>query len=65
MASIFNYQTGEHITQGLRGSKTCDEAIQMARRMASDRQEPVVLDDDDGQWVVHPDGSCEESDTQY
>lgn len=65
MASILDYQTGEYITQGLQGCKTCDEAIQMARRMAAERQKPVVLDDDDGQWVIQPDGSAEESDTQY
>lgn len=65
MASILNYQTGEYITQGLGGCNTCDQAIQTARKMAKDRQEPVVLDDDDGQWIVQPDGTVEESDTQY
>jgi hypothetical protein len=65
MASILNYQTGEYITQGLQGSNSCDEAIQMATRMANERQEPVVLDDDDGQWVVNPDGSVEESGGAY
>lgn len=65
MASILNYQTGEYITQGLQGCTTCDAAIQAAKRIAADTQQPIVLDDDDGQWIVYPDRSITESDTQY
>lgn len=49
------------ITQGLQGCSRCDEAIQMARRMAAERQECVILNDDDGEWIVYlsPDRDCD------
>jgi len=50
---------GEHIAQGLQGCNVCDEALQHARRVAKERDEGVVLEDDDGNWLVYPDGSCE------
>lgn len=65
MAAIYNYQTGDFITQGLQGCTMCDEALQIARHEAATRNEPVVLEDDDGQWVVSPDGKCTPSETEY
>lgn len=65
MAAILDYQTGEYITQGLQGRNTCDVAIQTAKRIAACGQRSVVLDDDNGQWIVRPDGSTAESDTPY
>jgi len=56
MAAIYDYETGYAITEGLQGSETCDEAINMAREIAQDRDEPVELHDDDGRWVVYPSG---------
>ena len=57
MAAIYDYETGNTITEGLQGCDTCDRAINMAIEMAAERGVPVVLDDDDGQWLVKPDGS--------
>lgn len=57
MASIYDYHNGYTITEGLQGSSVCDEAITAARRIAADREEPVLLEDDDGEWIVHPDGT--------
>jgi len=54
MAAIYNYQTGDEITAGLQGCKTCDEALQAAQRAADDKGEDVELVDDDGRWLVHP-----------
>ena len=59
MAEIYDYETGDELTAGLQGSSVCDEAIQAARWLAADRGEPVELHDDDGEWLVHPDGDCE------
>lgn len=59
MAAIYDLE-GCALTQGLQGSDTSDEALQTARRMAADRGEAVHLDDDDGEWLVDPDGSCDE-----
>jgi hypothetical protein len=59
MAAIYNYQTADTITSGLQGSKVCDEARQAARRMAAERGETVVLEDDDGNWAISPDGGAE------
>lgn len=58
MASIYNWQTGDTITDGLQGSRRCDEAINLAREMAAEFGEPVVLSDDDGAWMVPPAGPC-------
>ena len=46
MAAIYNYQTADTISSGLQGCKVCDEAIQAARRIAAERGETVVLEDD-------------------
>lgn len=59
MAAIYDATTGETITEGLQGCSRCDEALQTARRLAQERDEPVHLDDDDGEWLVHPDGHCD------
>ena len=61
MAAIYHYQTGDVITEGLPGSEICDEAWRCALEMARERNEPVVLDDDDGCWVIHPDGAREDT----
>ena len=58
MASITD-QDGYAITDGLQGCDVCDEAVIVARRIARDRGEPVMLHDDDGDWFVLPDGSIE------
>jgi len=57
MAAIYDYATGYAITEGLQGCETCDEAIDMAIEIAAERGVPVVLEDDDGNWLVKPDGS--------
>lgn len=59
MAAIYNYQTADTLTSGLQGCKVSDEARQAARRMAADRNETVVLEDDDGNWAISPDGGAE------
>lgn len=56
-AAIYDAETGDTITEGLQGCHVCDEAIQTARRIAAERDEPVHLTDDDGEWLVKPDGS--------
>lgn len=64
MAAIYNMLDGTAITQGLQGCSVCDEAIQAARRIAADRGEDVHLVDDDGEWIVHPDGTADEAPVQ-
>lgn len=63
-ASIYTLDGG-HLTEGLQGSRVCDEAIQTAQRLADERSEDVLLLDDDGDWIVHPaatDGTREPAD---
>lgn len=60
MASIIDIDTGDYITQGLQGCSVCDTAIHTARRIAAERNEAVILDDDDGEWLVQPDGTVTE-----
>lgn len=55
MAAVYN-KNGEYITQGLQGSSVCDEALIAAREIAASHNEDVVLHDDDGYWLVSPDG---------
>jgi hypothetical protein len=64
MAAIYDTETGDTITAGLQGCIKCDEAIQMAEEIADDRDEDVWLEDDDGDWIVHPmrDGKREPAD---
>jgi len=59
MAAIYNVQTGDTIASGLNGSKLCDQAVQIAWRIAVERGETVVLEDDDGDWLIHPNGHAE------
>lgn len=56
MAEIYSYQTADTLAAGLQGCNTCDEALQMARELAAERHETVVLEDDDGNWAISPDG---------
>lgn len=56
MAAIYDMD-GSTITDGLHGCTVCDEAIDMARRIAARRGEAVELHDDDGRWTVYADGS--------
>lgn len=56
MATIYNSEAYP-ITDGLQGSDICDDAIRTALRIAADRDESVFLDDDDGLWLVEPDGT--------
>ena len=58
MAAIYTLDS-ETIIEGLQGCNTCDEALVVARRVAAERGEGVLLADDDGLWRVHPDGACE------
>ena len=60
MAAIYTLDS-ETITEGLQGCSQSDEALHAARRIAADRGETVVLDDEDGLWLVAPDGSCSPS----
>lgn len=55
MATIYS-SDGYEITAGLQGCSVCDEAIQAAYRIAEDRDEEVILEDDDGTWAITPDG---------
>jgi hypothetical protein len=59
-ATILDWTTAETIAAGLQPAARCDEAIIAARRIAADRDEPVLLDDSDGVWRVDPDGSATE-----
>jgi hypothetical protein len=65
MASVYDYETGQTMTEGLQGCNVCDEAILTAQSMADNKGESVELWDDDGRWLVHPaseDGSREDAD---
>ena len=59
MAAIYNYQTGDVICEGLQGSNACDYAWHVACELAAEQDQPVVLDDDDGEWIIHPTGKRE------
>lgn len=58
MAEVFDYETGAPMTAGLQGCKVCDEALIAARNIAKDHGKPVLLVDDDGEWIVQPNGDC-------
>jgi hypothetical protein len=55
MATIYDTQDNAVITDGLQGCAVSDEAIDAARRIAAERGTDVLLVDDDGDWIVHPD----------
>lgn len=59
MAEIYDRETGAPITVGLQGCKRSNEAIQSATRLARLRGASVLLIDDDGEWIIHPDGDVE------
>lgn len=59
MAAIYDYNTGYAITEGLQGCRVCDDAIHLAHEIAQERERSVILDDDDGSWIVHSDGTVE------
>jgi hypothetical protein len=60
MATIYTID-GDIITEGLQGRAQCDEALQLARRIAAERDEAVELHDDGSAWRVEPDGSTSEA----
>jgi len=57
MAGVYT-RYGVTIAEGLQGCHICDEAIQIAISAARERGVAVELLDDDGEWIVHPDGAC-------
>ncbi len=59
MAAIYDVVSGYPITQGLEGCRACDQAVQTAIRIAAARMQSVHLEDDDGDWMVHPNGTIE------
>jgi len=59
MAAIYDAVTGAPITEGLPGCKICDEAQIVARCIAARCNLFVLLSDDDGDWIVKPNGDCE------
>ena len=65
MAAIYDLETGYAITEGLQGCRVCDEAANLAREIARDRNEPVELDDDDSSWIVYPDGTMQPQMMRY
>jgi hypothetical protein len=58
-ATIYDINGGT-LTQGLQGSSVCNQAIIVARETAEQRNEDVILHDDDGFWLVSPDGTATE-----
>lgn len=58
MAKIYSAD-GNILTDGLQGSEVCDEAIRAAQNMARDHGK-VILEDDDGSWLVRANGEIEE-----
>lgn len=58
MATIYSVKTGDIITDGLQSGTQCDEAIRIARRIAHEENETVILDDpeDGGEFLVGPRG---------
>ena len=58
MAAIYDLD-GETITDGLQGCFICSEAEQVAIKIAEYDDAPVILVDDDGDWMVHPTGEIE------
>lgn len=61
-AALYDYETGDVISEGLQGVFTSDQAIQSAQRAVKQFGAPVLLVDDDGEYVVYPDGRVEQHD---
>lgn len=57
MANIYDPIDGTALAEGMQGSNACDEAWQAACAMAAERGSDVELEDDDGEWLVHPNGT--------
>lgn len=64
MATIYTYKSTDPIAEGLQGAFCCDEAIRAARTIAKESGAPVVLDDEDGVWLVQPNGDATECDRE-
>lgn len=65
MASIYDLDSGQAITAGLQGSSVCNEAINVAKNIAKERRRTVLLEDDDGDWLVGPSGRVRKSTPSY
>jgi len=57
MATIYDLNNGYVVADGLQGSDVCDEAARVAIDAARDLKRTVVLEDDDGDWLIGPRGS--------
>lgn len=64
MANIYSID-GMYLAEGMQGSSVCDEAWLAAKSIAAERDEDVMLEDDDGNWIIHPDGSREEAGPEW
>ena len=63
MATIYD-GNGNELAAGLQGSDTCDEAVNLAKKLANERGETVTLEDDDGEWEIEPDDGYADADIQ-
>lgn len=58
MAEIYD-ENGAEMTVGLQSSTACDNALHVAKWMASEWGEPMFLEDGDERLTVWPDGCVE------
>ena len=56
MNGIYDTETGDTLTVGMRSAV---DALRIARDMAAERQEPVIIEYDGTTSIVHPDGDRE------
>ena len=57
MATIYSLNTGDTITAGLPSSARCDEALNIAKIIAREKGQTVILDDDErGELLIGPRG---------
>lgn len=56
-ASIYTHG-GELVTEGLNTCESSDQAIKVARAIAEERGESVILEDSDGLWCVADTGDA-------
>ena len=63
MATIYD-RDGNLLTAGLQGCNVCDEAIIVAQRIANGMGEPVILEDDDGEWIIEPDAAVDSAEAE-
>jgi len=59
-ATIYTSDTLETLSAGLQPASVCDEAINTARELSTERRELVLLEDSDGLWLVPAVGKCME-----